>query len=135
MLNIQGVPHHIGLCYNFKLRFPGLIRKFKKIIEKIVCCLQSCRVAVNTRYYVRILALKLGDNGRLCRKKIFMVLRLASIQNSKPVYAQRHIEGGGEKGVQPPTWGSKIYVSRARDLKNSGKYGLGLSCCWALFTA
>ena len=24
---------------------------------------------------------------------------------------------------------------RVRDLKNSGKYGLGLSCHWALFTA
>jgi len=27
------------------------------------------------------------------------------------------------------------FFPRARDLNNSGKYGLDLICCWALFTA
>ena len=40
LLNIQGVPHHSGLCYSFKLRFPRLIIKDKKkeSFNKIVCC-------------------------------------------------------------------------------------------------
>ena len=27
---LQSVPHNIGSCYSFKLRFPGLTRKFVK---------------------------------------------------------------------------------------------------------
>ena len=100
---LQGVPHHIGPCYSFKLWFVGLIikSKMKELFLKN-CILLIWRNACSTilgfsSIMYEFWRYKLGDNliwyGTLCMSLRLLYPQRMRIQRRPPFFLLSYING------------------------------------------